>query len=131
MPRRHRILVVDDDPSLLHVVSMYLNIEGYEVETAKDGEEALRAIATQRPDVVILDVMMSGMDGLEACRTIKADPATRDIPVVMFTALSRDDDVASGRDAGADRFINKPFSLVGLGAVIRGFIGEDTVPAAV
>ena len=127
MPR-HRILVVDDDPRLLHVVSMYLSIEGYDVLTAVDGEEELRLVAESPPDLVILDVMMPGMDGLEACRRIKRDPSTRSIPVLMFTALSREDDIEAGRTAGADRFINKPFSLIGLEAVIKAFLG-DAIPA--
>lgn len=121
-----RILVVDDDPRLLHVVSMYLSIEGYEVDTAPNGEEGLQHLEAARPDLVILDVMMPGIDGLEACRRIKSNPETRHIPVVLFTALSRTDDVESGRAAGANRFINKPFSLIGLGAVIRSFLSEDS-----
>ncbi|HEV7678494.1 MAG TPA: response regulator [Candidatus Dormibacteraeota bacterium] len=127
----HRILVVDDDPRLLHVVSMYLSIEGYDVDTAPNGEEGLRRVEAQRPDLVILDVMMPGIDGLEACRRIKSDPDTRHIPVVLFTALSRTDDVENGRAAGANRFINKPFSLIGLGAVIRSFLSEDSPVHAV
>jgi CheY-like chemotaxis protein len=125
-----RILVVDDDPRLLHVVSMYLSIEGYEVDTAPNGEEGLQHLEAERPDLVILDVMMPGIDGLEACRRIKSNPETRHIPVVLFTALSRTDDVESGRAAGANRFINKPFSLIGLGAVIRSFLSEDAPTAA-
>ena len=126
-----RILVVDDDPRLLHVVSMYLSIEGYDVDTAPNGEEGLQHLEVQRPDLVILDVMMPGIDGLEACRRIKSNPETRQIPVVLFTALSRTDDVESGRAAGANRFINKPFSLIGLGAVIRSFLSEETAVTAV
>jgi len=126
-----RILVVDDDPRLLHVVSMYLSIEGYDVDTAPNGEEGLQHLEAQRPDLVILDVMMPGIDGLEACRRIKSNPETRLIPVVLFTALSRTDDVESGRAAGANRFINKPFSLIGLGAVIRSFLSEETAVTAV
>ncbi|HXA27884.1 MAG TPA: response regulator [Candidatus Angelobacter sp.] len=126
-----RILVVDDDPRLLHVVSMYLSIEGYDVDTAPNGEEGLQHLEVQRPDLVILDVMMPGIDGLEACRRIKSNPETRHIPVVLFTALSRTDDVESGRAAGANRFINKPFSLIGLGAVIRSFLSEETPVTAV
>jgi CheY-like chemotaxis protein len=126
-----RILVVDDDPRLLHVVSMYLSIEGYDVDTAPNGEEGLQHLEAQRPDLVILDVMMPGIDGLEACRRIKSNPETRQIPVVLFTALSRTDDVESGRAAGANRFINKPFSLIGLGAVIRSFLSEESPVSAV
>jgi CheY-like chemotaxis protein len=126
-----RILVVDDDPRLLHVVSMYLSIEGYDVDTAPNGEEGLQRVEALRPDLVILDVMMPGIDGLEACRRIKSNPETRHIPVVLFTALSRTDDVESGRAAGANRFINKPFSLIGLGAVIRSFLSEEQPVSAV
>ena len=120
----HRILVVDDDPRLLHVVTTYLAIEGYEVITAADGEEALRSVQDMRPSLIVLDVMMPGMDGIEACRRIKQDPLTSDIPVLLFTALNRDEDVESGRAAGADRFISKPFSLQGLNMVIQGFLGN-------
>lgn len=110
---------------------MYLAIEGFEVDTAVDGESALAAMGVHVPDVVILDVMMAGIDGFETCRRIKSDPATQHIPVIMFTALSRDGDVESGRSAGADRFINKPFSLVGLGSVIRSFLTAEALPAPV
>ena len=103
---------------------MYLTIEGYDVLTATDGEEGLRLIEQSTPDLVVLDVMMPGVDGLEACRRIKSDPRTRAIPVLLFTALSREDDVEKGRLAGADRFINKPFSLIGLEAVIKAFLGD-------
>jgi DNA-binding response OmpR family regulator len=126
-----RILVVDDDPRLLHVVAMYLSIEGYDVDTAGNGEEGLRSLEQRRPDLVILDVMMPGIDGLEACRRIKSNPETRTIPVVLFTALSRTDDVENGRAAGANRFINKPFSLIGLGAVIRSFLTDDSTLSVV
>jgi two-component system phosphate regulon response regulator PhoB len=128
---RHRILIVDDDPRLVHVVSMYLSIEGFDVDTAADGEEALGRIEAALPDVVVLDVMMSGMDGLEACRRIKRNPQTAHVPVILFTALSRDEDVRDGHAAGADQFINKPFSLVWLGGVIRSFIHGADMPAAV
>jgi two-component system, OmpR family, response regulator MprA len=121
---RRRILVVDDDPRLLHVVSMYLRIEGYEVDAEIGGAEGLRCLERARPDLVILDIMMAGIDGLEVCRRIKTDPSTRSIPVLMFTALSGDEDVEKGRAAGADRFINKPFSLVGLSMVIRSYLEE-------
>ena len=123
---RRRILIVDDDPRLLHVVSMYLTIEGYDVDAQLSGDEGLTSLEEARPDLVLLDIMMpGGIDGLEVCRRIKSDPRTRSIPVLMFTALSSDDDVESGRAAGADRFINKPFSLVGLATVIRSYLAEE------
>jgi CheY-like chemotaxis protein len=127
---QRRILVVDDDPRLLHIVQMYLGIEGYEVRTASNGEEGLREVGEARPDLIILDIMMPGMDGLEACRRIRADPQTADIPVLMFSALSGDDDVQRARDAGANHLITKPFNLVGLGSVVRSFFPSDqSVPA--
>lgn len=125
-----RVLVVDDDPRLLHIVQMYLGIEGYEVRTASNGEEGLHDVEVARPDLIILDIMMPGMDGLEACRRIRSNPATAEIPVLMFSALSGDDDVERARLAGANHLITKPFNLVGLGSVVRSFFASDqSVPA--
>jgi DNA-binding response OmpR family regulator len=118
---RGRVLVVDDDPRLLHIVAMYLGIEGYEVATAENGEDGLASIETNRPDLVVLDIMMPGMDGIEACRRIRTNPDTADVPVLMFSALSGDDDVERARLAGANHLITKPFNLVGLGAVVGSF----------
>ena len=82
-----RILVVDDIEANVRLLQAKLEAEYYEVLTAKDGPEALKAAAESRPDIVLLDVMMPGMDGFEVCRRLRADPATRHIPVVMVTAL--------------------------------------------
>ncbi|MBV8302109.1 MAG: response regulator [Candidatus Dormibacteraeota bacterium] len=125
-----RILLVDDDPRLVNIVAMYLNIEGYEVDTAQNGAEGLEAIERHVPDLVILDVMMPGMDGLEACKRIRNDPRTHTLPVLMFTALSGEDDVERARLAGANHLITKPFNLVGLGAVVRSFFPASGSDAA-
>jgi DNA-binding response OmpR family regulator len=122
---RHRILVVDDDPRLLHIVAMYLGIEGYDVATASNGEDGLKEVDSHKPELVILDIMMPGMDGVEACRSIRGNPATTHIPVLMFSALSGDDDVERARLAGANKLITKPFNLVGLGHVVKSFFGSD------
>ncbi len=127
---RHRILVVDDDPRLLHIVAMYLGIEGYDVASASNGEEGLKQVDEHRPELVILDIMMPGMDGVEACRRIRANPETAHIPVLMFSALSGDDDVERARLAGATHLITKPFNLVGLGSVVKSFFGSEN-PVAV
>ena len=120
------MLVVDDDPRLLHIVAMYLGIEGYEVAMAANGEDGLAEVGKQRPDLIILDIMMPGMDGIEACRRIRSSPETADIPVLMFSALSGDDDVERARQAGANHLITKPFNLVGLGSVVKSFFSSDT-----
>ena len=116
-----RILLVDDDPRLVNIVAMYLSIEEYDVSTATDGEDALRQIEAQAPDLVILDVMMPGMDGLEACKRIRSNARTANLPVLMFSALSGEDDIERARLAGANHLITKPFNLVGLGSVVRSF----------
>jgi DNA-binding response OmpR family regulator len=125
-----RVLVVDDDPRLLHIVAMYLGIEGYDVAMAANGEDGLAEIDKQRTDLIILDIMMPGMDGIEACRQIRANPDTTDIPVLMFSALSGDEDVERARLAGANHLITKPFNLVGLGSVVKSFFATDN-PVAV
>jgi DNA-binding response OmpR family regulator len=122
---RGRILVVDDDPRLLHIVAMYLGIEGYEVITAENGDDGLAKLQDRPPDLVILDIMMPGMDGIETCRRMRGHAPTADIPIVMFSALSSDDDIERARVAGANHLITKPFNLVGLGSVVKTFFPAD------
>jgi CheY-like chemotaxis protein len=126
---QRRILLVDDDPRLVNIVKMFLVIEGYDVATAQNGEEGLQEIEHQLPDLVILDVMMPGMDGLETCKRIRGDPRTQNLPVVMFTALSGEDDIERARVAGANHLVTKPFNLVGLGSVVRSFFPPNGVDA--
>jgi len=120
-----RVLVVDDDPRLLHIVAMYLGIEGYDVAVAADGAAGLTEIEKQTPDLIILDIMMPGIDGIETCRRIRADPVTAEVPILMFSALSGDDDVERARQVGANHLITKPFNLVGLGSVVKSFFAHD------
>jgi len=127
---QRRILVVDDDPRLLHIVQMYLSIEEFDVITAPNGEEGLRQVEASKPDLVILDIMMPGMDGIEMCRRIRTNPETSTIPVLMFSALSGDEDVERARHAGANHLITKPFNLVGLGSVVKSFFPYDSHPAS-
>src|SRR3984893_13766161 len=100
-----RILVVDDNEVNVKLLVAMLASEHYVVSAAYDGSEALAKIAAEKPDIVLLDVMMPGLDGYEVCRRIKADPATADIPVMMVTALSQVDDLVIGFEAGADDFV--------------------------
>jgi CheY-like chemotaxis protein len=108
--RERHVLVVDDDPLILEVLRTVLDLEEFRVTTATDGEAGLRALAEDRPDVVVCDVMMPGLDGLEVCRRIKADPATADLPVVLLTARDRAEDRRAGEEAGCDAYLTKPFS---------------------
>jgi CheY-like chemotaxis protein len=117
MGQRH-VLVVDDDPLILEVLQTVLDLEEFRVTTATDGASALERLAEARPDVVVCDVMMPGMDGLEVCRRIKADPATAAVPVVLLTARDRSEDRAEGEAAGCDAYLTKPFSPLHLIEVI-------------
>ncbi len=105
-----KILVVDDENYILHILDFSLGAEGYEVVTAEDGEEAVRKAKEQKPDLVVLDVMMPKMDGFEACRAIKGDPELGGTPVILLSAKARDVDQKQGYEAGADDYITKPFS---------------------
>jgi DNA-binding response OmpR family regulator len=124
-----RVLVVDDDPRLVRVVAMYLGLEGFEVVTAIDAEGGLAAIERDSPDLIILDIMMGGLDGIEACSRIRKNPRTAHLPVIMFSAVSSEEEVESARLAGANHLITKPFNLTGLGAVVRSCI--EGTPLAV
>jgi len=104
---------------------MYLGIEGYEVMTAENGDDGLAKLQDRPPDLVILDIMMPGMDGIETCRRMRGHAPTADIPIVMFSALSSDDDIERARVAGANHLITKPFNLVGLGSVVKTFFPAD------
>jgi len=113
-----RILVVDDNEVNVELLVVMLASEHYVVSTAFDGFEALAKIAAEKPDIVLLDVMMPELDGFEVCRCIKADPATARIPVIMVTALSDVDDLVRGFEAGADDFVTKPVNGLALMARI-------------
>jgi len=104
-----RILVVDDDGPVRESLRRSLSFNGYDVELAGDGLEALQAVADQRPDAIVLDVMMPRMDGLETCRRLRA--AGDDLPVLMLTAREMVSDRVAGLDAGADDYLAKPFAL--------------------
>jgi DNA-binding response OmpR family regulator len=105
-----RVLVVDDDPTVAEVVAGYLTRAGYAVDRAADGREALARAADDRPDLVVLDLMLPEMDGLEVCRRLRADQSTAPVPVVMLTAKGQESDRILGLELGADDYVTKPFS---------------------
>jgi CheY-like chemotaxis protein len=119
-----RILFVDDNLDLVYVVTKIFKRAGHEVVHASDGEEGLRMIEEDRPDLVLLDVMMPRIDGWEVCKRIKGDEETRDIPVVMVTVKIDLDDKEKSRELGADAHIDKPFSYKDLLETVESFLIE-------
>lgn len=105
-----RVVVVEDEQDLLELVRYNLAKEGYQLQTSMTGEEALRIVRSEKPDLVLLDLMLPGMDGLEVCRALKAREQTASIPVIMLTAKGEESDVIRGLEMGADDYITKPFS---------------------
>jgi two-component system alkaline phosphatase synthesis response regulator PhoP len=121
---REHILVVDDEEDLLELVNYNLSKEGYRVTAVTTGEDALRTAKNKLPDLVVLDLLLPNVDGLEVCRLLKNDPKTRHIPVVMLTAKAEESDQVAGLELGADDYVTKPFSprvlLARIRAVLRG-----------
>ncbi|MFC1591611.1 response regulator [Thermodesulfobacteriota bacterium] len=117
-----KILVVDDDPLIVSLIEKTLETTGYQIVTAYDGEEALQKVEDERPDIIILDVMMPKKDGLEVCRTIKENEETRLLPVVMLTSKDFIEDKVSGLEQGADDYITKPFNPKEFLARIKGLV---------
>ncbi len=107
---KERILVVDDEPSILELVRYNLVKRGYRVLTAETGEAGLLLGKNDSPDLILLDLMLPGIDGLDVCRHLKANPRTQHIPVILLTARGQAEDIAMGMELGADDYITKPFS---------------------
>ena len=105
----HTVLVVEDDPVILELLSLNFSMEGFDVRTAEDGEVALAEVAAQHPDVIVMDIMMPKITGLEAVARLKADDATAGIPIILLSAKAQSSDVQAGLDAGADDYVTKPF----------------------
>jgi DNA-binding response OmpR family regulator len=125
-----RVLIVDDDKVIQQLLEVNLELEGYEVAKASNGEEALAMVHDFAPDLVLLDVMMPKLDGREVCRRIKSDPATGGIPVIFLSARAQDMDVTSGLELGASAYITKPFDPVDLLETVSKVLdGEIVFPA--
>lgn len=128
-----RILVVEDDPDIAELVRRYLEKAGFSVETLTSGRDALAAVAARPPDLLVLDLMLPHVDGLEICRSVRAHPATAAIPVIMLTARADESERIVGLELGADDYIAKPFSPNELVARVRALLRRarrDAAPAA-
>ncbi len=121
-PTRPLILVVEDEPAVVTLLSYNLRKQGYRVEAAADGHEALSRVVEVRPDLILLDWMMPNLSGIEVCRQLRRNPSTRDLPVIMLTARAEDQDAIRGLNTGADDYITKPFSVEALMARIRALL---------
>jgi two-component system phosphate regulon response regulator PhoB len=116
------ILVVEDEAPLLTLLRYNLEKQGFRVEEAADGQEALMRVAEAKPDLILLDWMLPALSGLEVCRQIRRRPATRDLPIIMVTARTEDQDAVRALDTGADDYIAKPFAMEALLARIRALL---------
>ena len=124
------MLLVDDDARLIHIVSLYLQVQHFDVVSATSGEAAMRIIETQMPDLAIIDIMMPGLDGITVTRRLRSLPGGEAVPVIVFTALSDSADHDAAQLAGADRVITKPFNLGGLGAAVEALLPEQAAAGA-
>lgn len=122
MPRK--ILAVDDEKHIVRLVQVNLERQGYEVVTANDGKEALEKVESERPDLVVLDVMMPYMDGFEVLQNLRRNQSTRDIPVIMLTAKAQDADVFKGWQSGVDCYLTKPFNPMELISFVKRIFGS-------
>ncbi|MFM7206834.1 MAG: response regulator [Planctomycetaceae bacterium] len=120
-----RVLVVDDEEDLLELVRYNLVKEGYAVECVGSGEQALQSVRLNPPDLLVLDLMLPAVDGLEVCRRLKADPRTRGVPIVMLTAKGEEADMVAGLERGADDYVAKPFSPRVLAARVRAVLRRE------
>ena len=125
------VLVVDDDTDIARFIEINLRLEGFDVRVAHDGEQAEQSIDAETPDLVLLDVMMPKVDGVELCRRLRANPATANLPVIMLTAKSLSADKVVGLTAGADDYIIKPFDTLELVARVRSTLRRNAEMRAV
>jgi two-component system alkaline phosphatase synthesis response regulator PhoP/two-component system response regulator VicR len=121
-----KIMAVDDERHIVRLIQVNLERSGYQVITAFDGPEALKKVETDRPDVIVLDVMMPKMDGFEVLKRLQANPETRNIPVIMLTAKAQDADVFRGWSSGVSAYLTKPFNPLELITFVKRILsGRD------
>ena len=121
----HRVLIADDEPNIVVSLEYLMKREGYAVTVARDGVQALAAIRAERPDLVLLDVMMPGKSGFEVCSEVRADELLAGMKIVLLTAKGRDTDVEKGLALGADAYVTKPFSTRELAERVRQLLASS------
>ena len=121
------IFVVDDEEDILELIRMNLEREGYKVTCIEAGEECVKKAREKLPDLIVLDLMLPGIDGLDACKILKNDSKTRHIPIIMLTAKGEESDIVTGLELGADDYMTKPFSPKVLTARIKAVLRKGTV----
>lgn len=125
--KKAKILLIEDEPDILEVLDYNLTREGYKVDSCQNGEDGLKLAIRTNPDLVLLDLMLPGLDGIEICRALKEDPTTKAIPVIMVTAKGEESDVVLGLGVGADDYVAKPFSPRELVARIKAVLRRGPV----
>ncbi|RKY76153.1 DNA-binding response regulator [candidate division KSB1 bacterium] len=120
-----KILIVEDEPDISELIVFNVEQAGFKTITAGSGETAIKKTRTDKPDLIILDLMLPGIDGIDVCRLLKADTGTKEIPIIMLTARSEDSDIVQGLDTGADDYITKPFSPDVLTARIKSVLRRN------
>lgn len=129
MSSKGKIFVVDDEEDILALIKMNLEKEGYKVICFENGEECVKKAGENPPDLIILDLMLPGMDGLDVCRILRNDTKTRFVPIIMLTAKGDESDIVTGLELGADDYITKPFSTKVLLARIKAIFRKTITPA--
>lgn len=126
--KKQTILVVDDEEDILELVRHSLARDGYQILCADSGEKALQEARSRLPDLILLDLMLPGMDGLDVCRALRGEAATRQTPIIMLTARGEDADIVSGLELGADDYVTKPFAPRVLAARVRAVLRRRAAP---
>ncbi|HEV7787288.1 MAG TPA: response regulator [Thermoanaerobaculia bacterium] len=124
MEPKRRVLIVDDEPNIVLSLEFLLRQQGYEVSVARDGEEALAAAESWRPDLVVLDVMLPGLDGFEVCRRLRERPENAGLKILLLTARGREVERVRGLEEGADAYVRKPFSTRQLMRTVAELLGR-------
>lgn len=120
-----KILIVDDEPNIVIPLEFLMEQNGYDVKVAVNGEEAIEAVESFKPDLILLDIMLPGIDGYEVCQKVRQNPKLPDTKIIFLSALARDIDIAKGMGLSANGFITKPFSISDVVDTVKKFMESD------